>query len=85
MKIKLLAVLALVALGACSTAEPSWAPDEAVAAARFSGPHLIGHTVHGYLHPQRIWGPLGLLINASQQVMFDPAGTWKSPSFARAQ
>jgi hypothetical protein len=81
MNFKILAFAALTALGACSTAEPVWAPDEAVAAAHFvaEGPRSI--TLFTVLSNRDNSGAhSGLLINASEQVMFDPAGTWHHPA-----
>lgn len=80
MKIRFLAVLALVALGACSTAEPTWAPDQAVAAARYVAEPPRSVTLFTVISTRNGSGAhSGLLINASQQVMFDPAGTWRHP------
>lgn len=58
-------------------AEPVWAPDEAVAAARYqAGPPpsitlitIINNRSHEGAHS-------ALMINASERVIFDPAGTW---------
>ena len=80
MNFKILAFAALTALGACGTAEPVWAPDEAVAAAHFvaEGPRSI--TLYTVISNRDDGGAhSGLLINASEQVMFDPAGTWHHP------
>lgn len=81
MNFKILAFAALTALGACGTAEPVWAPDEAVAAAHFvaEGPRSI--TLFTVISNRDNAGAhSGLLINASEQVMFDPAGTWHHPA-----
>lgn len=73
--------LALVALAACGvTAEPKWASDDEVARAHFvAGPPasitlytVISNTNNSGAHA-------GLLINGSEQIMFDPAGTWYHP------
>lgn len=74
--------LALVAgLTACgTTAEPVWAPDEDVARAAYvhDGPPSI--TLYTVLATRDGSGAhAGLLINGSQRVMFDPAGTWRHP------
>ncbi|MGB7321210.1 MAG: hypothetical protein WBC95_07340, partial [Albidovulum sp.] len=69
-----------LALGACG-AEPVWAPDADVARARFvSGepPSITLYTV-----VRKVGGEgahSGLMINGSQRVMFDPAGTWHHPT-----
>lgn len=78
---KALAALAMLALAACSTAEPKWAPDAAVAAAHYvkEGPKTI--TLFTVVNNRSGQGAhSGLLINASERVMFDPAGTWYHPS-----
>ncbi len=66
-----------LALAACAPGVPVWAPDEAVARAayRHSGPPMLslytmknvdtGNGAH-----------TGLMISASQRVVFDPAGTF---------
>lgn len=78
---KALALSALLALGACSTAEPVWAPDEAVASARFVAPGPKTVTLFTVVNNRSGQGAhSGLLINGSERVMFDPAGTWHHPS-----
>lgn len=80
MSLKALALLALVALGACSTAEPSWAPDDAVAQARFVAEAPRTLTLYTVISNRNDSGAhSGLLINASEQVLFDPAGSWSHP------
>ncbi len=79
---KLLLILSLpVLLAACGlTAEPKWSPDNEVAAAtyRHDGPPsislytVINNTSGSGAHS-------ALLVNGSQRVMFDPAGTWWHP------
>ncbi len=77
---KALAVTALFALAACSTAEPKWAPDEAVARAHFVADAPRSITLFTVVSTRSGSGAhSGLLINASEQVMFDPAGTWSHP------
>lgn len=78
-KVMLAAVLP-VFLAACG-AEPVWAPDEAVARARYvsdEGPSITLFTV-----VRKTGGEgehSGIMINGSQRVLFDPAGTWHHPS-----
>lgn len=63
-------------LAAC-TAEPIWAPDEAVSRAvyRHDGPPSI--TLVTMINNRSKEGAhSALLINASQRVIFDPAGSW---------
>lgn len=66
-------------LSAC--AEPIWAPDEAVARARYVSnepPSITLFTVVRKLGGEGAHA--GLMINGSQRVMFDPAGTWTNPA-----
>lgn len=74
-----LALLALLGLAACG-AEPKWAPEEQVQAARYvhDGPPAI--TLYTVINNRSgSGGHSGLLINASERIMFDPAGTWQHP------
>jgi hypothetical protein len=83
MRPKLIGVLALVLLGACSTAQPTWAPDAAVTAARFVSTEPASITLFTVVNNHNGSGAhSGLLINASQRVMFDPAGSWGLPRLA---
>jgi hypothetical protein len=81
MRRTLLALAAVTALTACgTTAEPVWAPDEDVARATYvhDGPPAI--TLYTVLATRDGSGAhAGLMINGSQRVMFDPAGTWRHP------
>jgi len=80
MNFKILAFAALTALGACGTADPVWAPDEAVAAAHFVAEAPRSITLFTVISNRDDAGAhSGLLINASEQVMFDPAGSWHHP------
>lgn len=71
-----------VALGLAGCgAESVYAPDEAVAAARYvaEGPKTI--TLYTVVNNKSGAGAhSGLLINASERVLFDPAGTWHHPA-----
>lgn len=68
-----------LALAACG-AEPVWAPDEAVARARFVSDEPASITLYTVVRKRGGEGAhSGLLINGSQRVMFDPAGTWHHP------
>jgi predicted small lipoprotein YifL len=79
MKKLLLALTALVSLAACG-AEPIWAPDDAVATARYEHPGPTSITLYTVLSTRSGAGAhAGLLINGSQRVLFDPAGTWRHP------
>ncbi|MBN2630188.1 MAG: hypothetical protein JXR75_06595 [Rhodobacteraceae bacterium] len=75
-----LALLAILSLAACG-AEPKWASDEAVSRARYvhDGPPSI--TLFTVLSTKSGSGAhSGLLINGSERIMFDPAGTWHHPA-----
>ncbi|WP_108813676.1 hypothetical protein [Loktanella sp. Alg231-35] len=66
-----------LALSACS-AEQVWAPDDVVARAIHSAPgpkHLTLYTVKNVQSDNG--AHTGLLVNASQRVMFDPAGSFR--------
>lgn len=78
---KTLAVLSLMLLAACATtAERTWAPDAAVAAARYVKPGPKQVTLFTVVSNRSNAGAhSGLLINGSERVMFDPAGTWYHP------
>jgi hypothetical protein len=77
-KLALCLILPL-ALAACG-AEPVWAPDEAVQRARFVWDEPASITLYTVVRKKGGEGAhSGLLINASQRVIFDPAGTWHHP------
>lgn len=72
--------LALIVLTACGAAEPKWAPDADVARATYvhdGPPSITLFTVTSTTNGSGAHS--GLLINGSQRVMFDPAGTWMHP------
>jgi hypothetical protein len=74
-----LALLALLNLAACG-ADSVWAPDEQVQAARYvhDGPNAI--TLFTVINNRSNAGAhSGLMINDSERIMFDPAGTWNHP------
>ncbi|MFE3835899.1 hypothetical protein [Pseudogemmobacter sonorensis] len=75
----LIACLAALFLSACG-AERVWAPDERVAAARYvAGPPPSISLITVINDRSGAGAHSGLLINASQRVLFDPAGSWKHP------
>lgn len=77
---RLLIALALP-LFLANCAEPVWAPDEAVARARYVAPEAPSITLFTVVRKLGGEGAhSGLMINGSQRVMFDPAGTWHHPS-----
>jgi hypothetical protein len=74
-----LALCALLTLAACG-AEPKWAPEEQVQAARYihDGPNAV--TLFTVINNRSGSGAhSGLMINDSERIMFDPAGTWTHP------
>lgn len=84
MTFKAFALLALTALTACGTgAEPKWADNSAMTK---PGAHFVAaapRTITLFTVQSTRSGSgahSGLLINASEQVMFDPAGTWYHPN-----
>lgn len=75
----ILCFVALLGLSACA-AESVYAPQEAVTAARYVAEPPTSITLFTVINNRSGAGAhSGLLINASQQVMFDPAGTWHHP------
>lgn len=75
----LLVLAAALSLAGCA-AQSVYAPDEAVAAATYvhDGPPSI--TLFTVTSTRNGAGAhSGILINSSQRVMFDPAGTWRHP------
>jgi hypothetical protein len=76
-----LCFLAIIHLAACGgPAEPIWATDVAVARAQYvpTGPKSI--TLFTVVSTETGAGAhAGLLIEGSQAVIFDPAGTWRHP------
>lgn len=77
----LLSLIAVLFVAACGTAEPKWATDQAVAQARYVHPGPPSITLFTVLATRDGSGAhAGLMINGSQRVMFDPAGTWHHPN-----
>lgn len=75
-----LPLCAALALSACVAPEGKWAPDEAVAAARFveDGPREV--TLYTVINNRSQAGAhSGLLIKGSETILFDPAGSWYHP------
>jgi hypothetical protein len=73
-------VAVALTLTACGAAEPIWAPEDKVQAARYvdSGPPTL--TLFTVLSTQSGNGAhAGLMVNADERVIFDPAGTWQHP------
>ena len=80
MRRMLLALLLPVSLAACGAAEPVWAPDAEVARAtyRHDGPPSLT-LVTVINNKSGSGGHSGLIVNGSQRVIFDPAGSFKTP------
>lgn len=77
MRRQIIALTLPVFLAACG-AEPVWAPDEAVARARYVSPEEPSITLFTVVRKKGGEGEhSGLMINGSQRVLFDPAGTWR--------
>jgi hypothetical protein len=74
-----LGLAVVLGLAACG-AEPKWAPQEQVDAARFVAgpPNYI--TLYTVVNTRTGSGAhSAILVNASERVIFDPAGTWYHP------
>jgi hypothetical protein len=74
-----LGLIAVLVLAACG-AEPKWAPQEQVDAVRFvEGPPTY-ITLYTVVNKSTGSGAhSSILVNASERVIFDPAGTWYHP------
>ena len=80
MRLHLLAIGLMAALSACGAAEPRWAPEDAVRTARYvhEGPPAV--TLFTVIATENGQGAhSGLMINGSERLMFDPAGSWSLP------
>ena len=78
---RLLCLMALLTLAACGGAQSHWAPDAQVARSHYSaqGPATI--TLFTVLSNRNDAGAhSALLINGSERILFDPAGSWRHPS-----
>ena len=67
-------------LTACAPADKIWAPDDNVRAARYTSsepPSITLFTVIGI--PRGEGGHSALMLNGSQRVIYDPAGSWQHP------
>lgn len=76
----LLCLVAVLGLAACA-GESKWASDEAVRAAAYvpDGPPKV--TLFTVVSTRNgSGGHASLMVDASQRIMFDPAGTWRHPS-----
>jgi hypothetical protein len=76
----LIAVVMPLMVAACG-ADHIYAPDDAVARARYVSDEPPSITLYTVIRKSSGEGAhSGLMINASQRVLFDPAGTWYHPS-----
>lgn len=76
---KFLVLAVALTLSACG-AESTWAPEEAVRAARFVSDEPPSITLYTVINVRSGAGAhTGLLINGSERLIFDPAGTWQHP------
>ncbi|MBA3908507.1 MAG: hypothetical protein C0524_01195 [Rhodobacter sp.] len=74
-----LSLVALLGLAACG-AEPKWAPEEQVQAARFVSEEPTSITLYTVVNKSSGSGAhSAILINGSERLIFDPAGTWTHP------
>jgi hypothetical protein len=74
----LLCLVGLIGLAAC--AQPKWAPQEQVDAVRFVEGPATYITLYTVVNKKTGSGAhSAILVNASQRVIFDPAGTWYHP------
>jgi hypothetical protein len=73
-------VLPLAALLSGCGADAVWAPDDVVARARYSSGEPSSITLFTVVRKRGNEGAhSGLMIDGSQRVLFDPAGTWRHP------
>jgi hypothetical protein len=80
MFLRLAGLLSALVLAACAAQDVKYAPPEAVAAARYVHPGPPSITLFTVVSTRSGAGAhSGLLINGSERLMFDPAGTWYHP------
>ncbi len=76
----LASLLALFVLSAC-TADHKWASDADVARAHYVDPNRPSVTLFTSINTKNKSGAhAGLMINASERVLYDPAGSWEHPA-----
>lgn len=81
MSLRALPALAAVLFLAACGADQTWAPQEQVDAARYVAGPPTTLTMYTTINTDNGSGAhAALLINASQRVLFDPAGTWEHPA-----
>lgn len=80
MRLRLLALLGALVLSACG-ADPTFAPQPEVDAARFTSSEPPSITLVTVINDRTGSGAhSGLIINGSERVLFDPAGTFTHPA-----
>lgn len=73
-------LLAVLVVTGC-TADHKWASDADVARARYADPNPASITLFTSINTRNQTGAhAGLLINGSERVLFDPAGSWAHPT-----
>jgi len=73
------AVAVCLALAGCA-ADPVWAPDAEINAARYSPPGAPSVTLITMIsNSSGNGGHSALLIDGAERLMFDPSGTWRHP------
>lgn len=79
--LRLMALLAVALFAAACTTKPAvWAPEEAVQAARYRHPGPTEIVLFNVINNDNGRGEhAALMINASERVLFDGAGTWTHP------
>ncbi len=74
-----LSLVALLGLAACG-AQPVWAPEDQVQAARFVSEEPTYITLYTVINKSSGSGAhSAILVNGSERLIFDPAGTWHHP------
>ena len=74
-----LSLVALLGLTACG-AQPVWAPEDQVQAARFVSEEPTYITLYTVINKSSGSGAhSAILVNGSERLIFDPAGTWHHP------
>ncbi len=74
-----LSLVALLGLAACG-AQPVWAPEDQVQSARFVSEEPAYITLYTVINKSSGSGAhSAILVNGSERLIFDPAGTWHHP------
>lgn len=79
--LRMFAALAVALVLSGCGAEPKWATDDAIQAARFVSGDPPSLTLYTVINVRSEAGAhTGLVINGSERIIFDPAGTWQHPA-----